>query len=110
MENNIEALIGSAFIKKKGHNDKDKETLFQIEDCTLEEIKDSSFIGLLFSAGYCPPCKTFLTILKEFYNEVNIDKKKCEILYVPFDKSETEFQESYSQMPWTSLPYRDPRI
>ena len=110
MEINIEDLVGSVFYKKKGHNDKDKESLFNIDDCGIDEIKNASFLGLLFSANWCPPCKCFLSILKDFYSEVNIDKKKCEILYVPTDKNEDDFKEHYAHMPWLSLPYRDPRI
>ena len=56
MENNIEDLVGNSFLKKKGLTDKDKETLFLTEDCGIEEVKNSQFLGLLFSAHWCPPC------------------------------------------------------
>jgi thiol-disulfide isomerase/thioredoxin len=72
----IENLVGTTFYKKKGHSDKDKETLFQVENCGVEEFKHThKYLALLFSAGWCPPCKTFLSILKEFYSEVNIESK-----------------------------------
>ena len=107
---NIEELVGRTFLKKKGHNDKDRETLFLTEECGIDEIKSAGFLGLLFSSSWCPPCKTFLGILKDFYNEVNIDSKKCEILYVPMDRTEDEFREHYAHMPWLSIPYKDSRI
>ena len=103
-------MIGNTFLKKRGHNDKDRETLFANEECDTDEIKNASFLGILFSANWCPPCKSFLNILKDFYSEVNIDKKKCEILYVPSDKTEDEFKEHYSHRPWLTLPFKDPRI
>ncbi len=85
-------MIGNFFLKKRGHNDKDRETLFANEECYVDEVKNASFVGLLFSANWCAPCKCFLNILKDFYSEVNIDKKKCEILYVPTDKTEEDFK------------------
>lgn len=110
MDISIETLIGTSFLKKRSHNEKDKESMHHTDDCSIEEIKNASFVGLLFSSGWCPPCKTFLNILKDFYNEVNIDKKKCEVVYVPMDKSEDDYKEHYSHMPWLSIPFNDPRV
>lgn len=75
------------------------------EDCGIEEIKAAKFVAILFSANWCPPCKNFLTVLKDFYNEVNAEQKNCEILYVPMDQTEEDFKEHYSQMPWLSIPF-----
>ena len=95
-------------MKKKGHSEKDRETMFHVEECTVEEFKSThKYLALLFCAGWCPPCKTFLGLLKEFYSEVNVDSKQCEVLYVPFDKSEDEFRDSYGHMPWLSIPHAD---
>ena len=110
METTIEDLIGTTFLRKKGHNDRDRESFHNIEECGIDDIKSAGFLGLLFSANWCPPCKCFLTLLKDFYNEVNIGKKKIEVLYVPSDPSEDDFRDHYSAMPWMSLPYLDPRI
>ena len=60
METTIDDLIGKSFLKKKGLTDKDKETQFYTEECGVEEVKNAQFLGLLFSANSCPPCKTFL--------------------------------------------------
>ncbi|MFN9909829.1 MAG: thioredoxin-like domain-containing protein [bacterium] len=35
---------------------------------------------LFFSAGWCPPCQTFLPKLVEFYNEINLETKILEII------------------------------
>ena len=69
----IEDLVGTFFLKKKGLTDKDRESLFITEDCGIEEIKAPKFLGILFSANWCPPCKCFLSMLKDFYSDVNID-------------------------------------
>jgi thiol-disulfide isomerase/thioredoxin len=104
----IEELVGNSFLKKKGLTEKDKETTFNTEECGVEEFKNThKYLALLFCAGWCPPCKTFLGLLKEFYSEVNIDSKQCEVLYVPLDRSEEEFRESYTTMPWLTISHSD---
>lgn len=64
---------------------------------------------MFFSANWCPPCHTFLPILIDFYNEINLETKILEIIYVPRDKSKEEFEEHYEKMPWISIPYGDSR-
>ena len=84
----LEAVLGSRLLKKKaGLSDRDREALYLVEECNIEEVKNShKYIALFFSASWCPPCQTFLKILKEFYAEVNIESKQCEIVYVSLDK------------------------
>ena len=60
---------------------------------------------LFYSAGWCPPCEQFLQVLKDFYSEVNIDKKMIEVFYVSKDKSEDEFKKNYAKMPWITVPF-----
>ena len=105
----IEALVGRHLIKKKaGLSDKDRESVYLPEDCTTDEFKNThKYLAIFFGASYCPPCQTFLRILKEFYAEVNIDSKQCEILYVSLDKTEQDFIEDYAQMPWLAVPFHD---
>ncbi len=79
------------------------------EECTIDDIKESQFLGLLFSAHWGPPCRTFLSILKDFYSEVNIDEKKCEVLFLSMDKSLDDFDEHYKSMPWLALPFNNER-
>ena len=93
----IEQLVGSSFLRKKGHSEKDRETLFHVEECGVEDFKHTHrYLGLLFSASWCPPCKSFLSILKEFYSEVNVDSKQFEVLYVSLDRTEEEYKEHYA--------------
>lgn len=104
----IENLVGTVFYKKKGHSEKDRETQYHVEECGVDEFKHThKFLALLFCAGWCPPCKTFIQILKEFYSEVNIDAKQCEVMYVPMDRSKDEYEDSYGHMSWLSIPFAD---
>ena len=38
METSLDSLIGTKFYRKRGLTDKDKETLFQVEDCYIDDI------------------------------------------------------------------------
>jgi hypothetical protein len=39
----------------------------------------------------CNISKTFISLLKPYYNEINLEDKKIEIIYVPFDKVKKDF-------------------
>ena len=86
----LEDLLGNEFLKKKSTlSDKDKETRFITENCDLNELgQDCRFVLLFFSAGWCYPCNDFLQVLKDFYNEINIDKKQVEVIFVSSDNDE----------------------
>ena len=51
-------------------------------------------LALYFSGHFCAPCLTFTPLLKDFYEEVNEDDKKIEIIFVSLDKT-VEEQEAY---------------
>ena len=85
----IEQVVGKTFLKKKSFlGEKEKETLYAVQECNPEEFAGTKYVLLFFSAGWCPPCEQFQQLLKDFYNEVNIDGKIIEIIYVSHDKSE----------------------
>jgi nucleoredoxin len=46
--------------------------------------------------GWCPPCKAFTPLLIDFYNEINMDEKQLEIIFVSHDKKEDEFKGYFS--------------
>ena len=54
---------------------------------------DYQAVCIFFAASWCYPCKAFLPKLIEFYQDVNIEDKKLEIIYASSDKSEAEFKE-----------------
>jgi len=62
-----------------------------VDKSTLEQPET---VALFFSANFCKPCHEFLPLLKDFYDEVNEDQKKLEIVFVSLDKTQEE-QESY---------------
>jgi nucleoredoxin len=65
-------------------------------------LKDK-FVGIYFSASWCPPCRTFTPKLVEFRNQ---NKKQFEVVFVSSDGSE-EDQFKYikkANMKWLTLP------
>ena len=106
LDEKIDTIIGPKFLKKRSNlSEKDRENSYSVEECGVDEWHGAQFLLIFFSAGWCPPCEQFLQVLKDFYSEVNIGKKDVEVLYVSSDKSESEFKETYSKMPWLTYPY-----
>lgn len=62
---------------------------------------------IYFSAHWCPPCKMFTPQLALFYNTVNAQEKQVEIIFVSYDRSESQFNEYFAGMPWLAVPYND---
>ena len=93
--------------KKSILGDKERETLYIVEECNCEEFKGCQYVLLFFSAGWCPPCEQFLQVLKDFYSEVNIGGKIVEVLYISADKKEQDFKETYAKMPWLTYQYNN---
>jgi len=65
-------------------------------------LKDK-FVGIYFSASWCPPCRTFTPKLVEFRNQ---NKEQFEVVFVSSDGSE-EDQFKYikkANMKWLTLP------
>lgn len=93
----MEVFIGKTFVSKDGETDD-------------TSIKNSKIVCLYFASEWCPPCKAFTPLLVEFYNDVNLDSRQLEIIYVSRDKTKEEFQATFASMPWLSIPFNDQRI
>lgn len=70
-------------------------------------LDDVPIVALYFSAHWCGPCKLFTPKLIEFYNEVNKNEKKLEIILVSGDNDEEEFEKYYGKMPWLAVEFDD---
>jgi thiol-disulfide isomerase/thioredoxin len=69
------------------------------------ETLSGKYIGLYFSASWCPPCRTFTPKLVEFHNA---NKAKFEVLLVSADNSE-KAQANYMKkymMPWLAVKHQ----
>ena len=88
--------LGNNFLGKNG-------------DVDSSFLKTNKFVGLYFSAHWCPPCRGFTPQLVQFYNEVNKTEKNLEIVFVTCDQSQEQFNGYFSEMPWLAVPFGDQR-
>eukprot|EP00918_Siedleckia_nematoides_P087746 GHVU01192908.1.p1 GENE.GHVU01192908.1~~GHVU01192908.1.p1 ORF type:complete len:275 (-),score=32.68 GHVU01192908.1:1050-1874(-) len=67
----------------------------------------AEFVGIYFSAHWCPPCRNFTPVLAKLYQEVKKQHKNFEIIFVSSDKDEAGFREYFNRMPWMAVPFQD---
>ncbi|CAG9322557.1 unnamed protein product [Blepharisma stoltei] len=88
----MEQLLGSVLIGKSG-------------SVGMTPLNEAKYVLLYFSASYCPPCREFTPKLAMFYDSVNFDEKKVEVVFVSQDRTIEKFNEYYDEMPWLTIPY-----
>jgi nucleoredoxin len=72
---------------------------------------NSKFLGIYFSAHWCPPCRNFTPKLVEFYKRrKELGHDDFEIIFASSDQDQGQFEEYFGEMPWLALPFKDPRI
>lgn len=65
---------------------------------------------LYFGAAWCNISRPFSQQLKSYYEEINLENKKLEIIYVSVDKFAEEYEAGAKDMPWVGIPVNDPRV
>ncbi|KAI3354139.1 hypothetical protein L3Q82_018685 [Scortum barcoo] len=68
---------------------------------------EGHYVGVYFSAHWCPPCRSLTRVLVETYRIVKESGQKFEIVFVSADRSEESFKQYFSEMPWLAVPYSD---
>ena len=109
LNTSIESIIGNQFVQKCGQTEREKEETSLTEAASMEHLAGLKYVGLFFSAEWCPPCKHMLQPLKNFYTDVNMEERTMEILLVSSDRSQQEWQRHYSTMPWMALTFDSPQ-
>ena len=56
----IESIIGDRFIQKCGQTEREREETSLTESASLDHLQGLKYVGLFFSAEWCPPCKHML--------------------------------------------------
>jgi len=79
--------FGTKFLNKKGED---------VDAATA--LADAEVVLLYFSAHWCPPCRGFTPILKDFYEEVE-DKHegKLVVIFVSSDRDEGEMMSYFKE-------------
>jgi len=62
-------------------------------------------VMLYFSAHWCPPCRQFTPKLITLYKKLQTDSKSVELVFSSLDKSQEEYDEYTSDMPWLCMPF-----
>ncbi len=77
-------------------------------EISLDSLIENKIIGFLFSASWCPPNDEFVDLLKRNYEEMKEKNINFEIIYVPFDDSESICNQNYvaSHGKWLLWPYK----
>merc|ERR1719371_51857 len=67
------------------------------------EVLSGKYVGIYFSAHWCPPCRGFTPQLAKAYSE-HLKAKDLEIVFVSSDKDEAAFNDYFGEMPWVPKP------
>lgn len=88
---------------------KDGKTETAIYQVSIQDLLNSKrYIGVYFSASWCPPCRKFTPELSKFYVEKytnSKDKQDLEIIWVSSDRSDEDFYKYFAKMPWLAVPF-----
>lgn len=79
-------------------------------DVSGSKLSNLPAILLYFGACWSTDCKDLTPYLVLAYNQVNRDGKLLEIVYVSLDPTESQFRESFREMPWLGVSRRNPEI
>ena len=93
-------LLEPALFAKTGEGGKAQERP------TGAALAGKKFIGLLFSAQWCGPCRQFLPVLSEAYAG-RTDKDEIEIVFISSDSDIDSFWTYYDMMPWLAVAYEN---
>lgn len=69
------------------------------------DISSFDFVGLYFSAHWCPPCKAFTPVLAKHYQKWKKKDESIEIVFISSDGDEASANNYYAAMPWARLVY-----
>ena len=72
-------------------------------------LPEAEYIGIYFSASWCPPCRKFTPKLVDFYNQQRGQHSNFELIFVSSDSDE-DSMEGYMvdyNMPWPAVELDD---
>lgn len=63
------------------------------------------YVGLYFSAHWCPPCRAFTPQLATWYQRVAVKREDLEVVFMSSDQDEESWREYFATMPWLAVPF-----
>eukprot|EP00002_Diphylleia_rotans_P022020 TRINITY_DN4306_c0_g1_i1.p1 TRINITY_DN4306_c0_g1~~TRINITY_DN4306_c0_g1_i1.p1 ORF type:complete len:179 (-),score=30.68 TRINITY_DN4306_c0_g1_i1:133-669(-) len=79
------------------------------DEISTDETLNGKFVGIYFSAHWCPPCRAFTPQLAQFFQK-NRKALDLEIVFVSSDRDERAWSEYFGTMPWTAIPFNERSI
>merc|ERR1719223_193776 len=89
----ISDMLGTTFLSKSGEVGK--------------EAIEGKYLGLYFSASWCPPCRAFTPHLAQMVETLRKTRDDFEFIFLSGDNDEPAFTEYYKKMPFLALPYKN---
>ncbi|EDO35242.1 predicted protein [Nematostella vectensis] len=73
------------------------------------EAVKGKVIAVYFSAHWCPPCRQFTPILKDFYEELGGEEGDLVIIFVSSDRDEAPMKDYFNNHhgDYLAVPFRD---
>lgn len=67
------------------------------------------YLGIYFSASWCPPCRAFTPKLIDLYNKFQSEGRgeELEVVLISSDRNEADAAAYFDKMPWKMLPFVD---
>ncbi|XP_048840562.1 nucleoredoxin-like [Brienomyrus brachyistius] len=87
-------VVAGPLLRKDGH-------------VTDSSSLDGSYVGVYFSAHWCPPCRSLTRALVQSYHRLREAGHRLDVVFVSADRSEDSFTQYLSEMPWVAVPYSD---
>eukprot|EP01012_Entosiphon_sulcatum_P014051 TRINITY_DN19176_c0_g1_i1.p2 TRINITY_DN19176_c0_g1~~TRINITY_DN19176_c0_g1_i1.p2 ORF type:complete len:331 (+),score=76.99 TRINITY_DN19176_c0_g1_i1:115-1107(+) len=63
------------------------------------------YVGIYFSAHWCPPCRGFTPMLADWYLKAKESRGDFEVVFASSDRDQKSFDEYFDEMPWLALPF-----
>jgi nucleoredoxin len=93
----MEQILGETLLSKSG-------------PVPTSSLSDAKMIVIYMSAHWCAPCREFTPKLELFYESANFDERAVEIVFSSWDRTQEEFDNYYSSMPWLAIPFSESEI
>jgi len=73
---------------------------------TDQLVAGRKFVTVLFSAYWCPPCRTLTPLASMKYMSV-LARSEWQVVFVSTDRDQDAFDTYFAEQPWPAVPFLD---